>query len=200
MNLSSFLGVMVSLTCYNSKLRSEYNSQDGGKIADKANAVSNVSDILTEINLGRRKKACKNVLLNSVSLNEIVRKPFVAKQSVQDLLGARLISTSNQHDTLKAVSRQEQVEEKQMELVQLAKLKGLHDDKVFEKQIMLVRSRLFREYAVELISRKPGSQTPGVDKEFYDKEKENMFEELVNYLRQEIYHPNKYRASAVKRV
>lgn len=96
--------------------------------------------------------------------------------------------------------RGEMVELKQRELVQLAKLKGVYDKEVLNKQVLLARSRLFREFAVELISIKSGSQTPGIDGEIYDKEREESFEELIEYLRKITYHPNQYKASAVKRV
>jgi len=102
--------------------------------------------------------------------------------------------------TPEELSRGERVEIKQRELVQLAKLKGVYDEEVLNRQVLLVRTRLFREYAAELISNKPGSQTPGIDKEVYDKEREESFEELVEYLRRMIYHPNQYKAKAVKRV
>lgn len=104
--------------------------------------------------------------------------------------------------TPKELSRGEEVEIKQRELAQLAKLKGVYDKEVLNRQMLLARSRLFREYAVELISKKPGSlrSTPGIDREIYDKEREESFDELVEYLRKMIYHPNQYKAKAVKRV
>lgn len=139
------------------------------------------------------------VLLNSVCLNEAVRNSSVVRGKVQDLFGARHMSS----DTTKIsteLTRREEVEIKQRELAQLAKLKGVYDKEVLNRQVLLARSRLFREYAVELISKKPGSQTPGVDREIYDKENDETFDDLVEYLREMIYHPNKYKASAVKRV
>lgn len=117
---------------------------------------------------------------------------------VRDLFGARQKSTLVQPQTLPTL--EERVEVKQRELVQLAKLKGVYDKKVLDMQLVLAQSRLFREHAVDLMRRKAGSQTPGVDKEIYDKENEQMFEELVEFLRTIIYHPNQYRAKAVKRV
>jgi RNA-directed DNA polymerase len=92
------------------------------------------------------------------------------------------------------------VGEKQRELMELAINKGKYDKTVLDKQLLLARSKLFRRYAVEQISRKSGSQTPGVDKEIYDKTDDSMCESLVEYLREIIYHPNKYKATAIKRV
>lgn len=139
------------------------------------------------------------VLLNSVCLNKAVQNSIVVRRKVQDLLGARHKS-SYTNLTPVELTRGEEVEIKQRELAQLAKLKGVYDKEVLDKQMLLVRSKLFREYAVELISKKSGSQTPGIDKEIYDKENEGSFEELVEYLRKMIYHPNQYKAKAVKRV
>lgn len=191
----------MSQTCYISKLRSEYSSRDGGKIADQANVGGNAPNIRKGIktNSPISKAPNKGVLLNSVGLNETVLKSFAAGSKVQDLFGARHMSSCNT-TTPKELSKGEEVEIKQRELAQLAKLKGVYDDEVLNRQVLLVRSRLFREYAVELISKKAGSQTPGIDKEIYDKEKEESFDDLVEYLRKMIYHPNQYRAGAVKRV
>jgi hypothetical protein len=137
-------------------------------------------------------------LLNSVCLNEASLTLNGGGNIVQDLLGARQKSTLTRSQLLP--SREEKVEVKQRELVQLAKLKGVYDKKVLDMQLILVRSRLFREHAVDLMRRKPGSHTPGVDKEFYDKEDEQMFVELVGYLRMITYHPNQYKADPVRRV
>ena len=197
----SFSDILVSLTCYMSKLRSGYSSRDGGKIADQANAGGNAPDIRKRMktNSPISKAPNNGVLLNSVSLNGTVLNSLAAGRKVQDLFGARYMSSRNT-TTPKELSRGEEVEIKQRELTQLAKLKGVYDEEVLNRQVLLVRSRLFREYAVELISKKAGSQTPGIDKEIYDKEKEESFDDLVEYLRKMIYHPNQYRAKAVKRV
>ena len=159
------------------KLRSEHNSWDGGKIAEKAKARGNSLD-----------------MLNSVSLNKVVHNPNGRSRRIQDLNRGRFITTISQ------LTRKEEVEIKQRELVQLANLEGLYSQKVYAKQLLLARSRLFREYAVELISNKPGSQTPGIDKEKYNKDVDTEFEEYVEYLRKMIYHPNQYKAKAIKRV
>ena len=137
-------------------------------------------------------------MLNSVSLNEVAQILNGGSRIVQDLFGARQESTLIRPQILPTL--EEEVEIKQRELVQLAKLKGVYDKKVLDMQLILVRSKLFREHAVDLIRRKSGSQTAGVDKEIYDKEDEQMFEELVEYLRTMTYHPNQYKAKAVKRV
>lgn len=183
-----------------SNLRIDCISRDGGKITEKANAGSNVSDIRfrNEIHKTKLKAPHKGVLLNSVCLNDVVHRSFRNRYIVQDLFGVRHMTTSSQLILME--TRKEQVEIKQRELVQLAKLKGTYDKEVLNRQLLLARSKLFREHAVELISLKPGYQTPGVDKEVYEKDKEESFDQLVKYLREMTYHPNQYQAKPVKRV
>lgn len=169
----------VSSTYYITKLRSGYDNRDGGKIAEKAKAKSNVSD-----------------MLNSVCLNEVATNRIGNGKKIRDLQRARSISTS----TIPTNLKKELVEIEQRKLVQLAAIKGTHDIEVFKLQLIMARSRIFREYAVDIIKSKPGSQTPGIDKEIYDREKTGMYDNLVEYLRDMIYHPNKYKAAPVKRV
>ncbi|TRX89121.1 hypothetical protein FHL15_009987 [Xylaria flabelliformis] len=178
-----------------------YSSQDGGKIAEQANVGGNAPNIRDKAKTYSSIPKAPNhgVLPNSVCLNETALNSFAVGRKVQDLFGARHVS-SYTTPTPEELSREERVEIKQKELVQLAKLKGVYDNEVLNRQVLLVRSRLFREYATELISNKPGSQTPGIDKEIYEKDREESFEELVEYLRTMIYHPNQYKAKAVKRV
>lgn len=150
MNINSFSGVMVSLTYHAPKQLPGYDSRDGGKITDQANVESNVSNIRmgTRAYESRLKTSFNDVLLNSVCLNEAVHNSFAARRKVQDLFGDRHFSSSTTPTTL---NRREEVEIKQRELVQLAKLKGGYDKEVLDRQILLVRSRLFREFAAELI-------------------------------------------------
>lgn len=207
MDLGPFSSENASMTCYNSKQKPEYDSWDGGKIAEQANARSNSLDTGTEPRtrsyregarkLGGRAPAIRG-LLNSVSLNEVPLSLNGCRGTVRDLFGVRQESTLTLTHAL--LTLEEKVEIKQRELVQLAKLKGVCDKKVLDRQLILVRSLLFREHAVDLMRRKPGSHTPGVDKEFYDKEDEQMFVELVGYLRMITYHPNQYKADPVRRV
>lgn len=207
MDAGPFSSFKALITYYIPKLRPGFSSRVGGKISEEAKAESNSSDTRTEPRTGliregalvTRGRALKiSGSLNSVRLNEAPLILNGGGNSVQDLLGARRESTLTRAQLLPTV--EERVGVKQRELVQLAKLKGVYDKKVLDMQLILARSRLFRVHAVELMRRKSGSQTPGVDKEIYDKEDEHMFEELVGYLRMVTYHPNQYRAEPVKRV
>ena len=191
----------VSLTCVISKLSLESRNWHGGKILDQANAKGNALDTQSAIKSERFTKRAlnKSVLPNSISLNGVSLKPFGGRNNIQDLVRVRYMSTLPKKSTsLQALH--EEVLEKQMELVKLAKLKGCYDKSVLDKQLVLVRSKLFREYAVMIISVKTGSQTPGIDKEIYNKHDEHTFVNLVESLREATYHPNKYVSSPIKRV
>lgn len=166
---------------------------------EKANAGSNSLDTRGTLRTVKTNSGTLNgVLLNSKSLNETPYKLFAYRTRVQDLSkGVRFVSTGtpiNYHIMKEAVG------EKQRELMELARNKGKNDKTVLDKQLLFARSKLFRELAVTQISRKAGSQTPGIDQEIYDKSDETMHNSLVEYLREIIYHPNKYRATAFKRV
>nr|YP_009517197.1 hypothetical protein C0991_000015 [Blastosporella zonata]AYE93078.1 hypothetical protein C0991_000015 [Blastosporella zonata] len=193
----------VSQTCENSKLLSEDHNWHGGKILDQANAKGNALDtqgaIRSERFTQRALHKHKSVLPNSISLNGVLLKPFGGRNNIQDLVRARYMSTLPKKPT-SLHSLQEEVLEKQMELVELAKLKGCYDKSVLDKQLVLVRSKLFRDYAVMIISVKAGSQTPGIDTEKYNKDDEHTFVNLVETLREATYHPNKYISSPIKRV
>lgn len=77
----------VSRTCYTPKLRSGYNSRDGGKITEQANVRSN------DLNIRKMTATCSHnpkapiigVLLNSVCLNEVVKARIVMRRKVRDL-------------------------------------------------------------------------------------------------------------------
>jgi len=177
----------------------EYDSRYGGKMAEKANAKGNALDTQNPVEAynGVKRAPGPGVLLNSVRLNEVTHNFVGGRNKIQDLNKARLMTSLS---TSSLQTMKEEVAVKQRELVELAKLNGLYDKEVLDRQLILVRSKLLREYAVKLISVKPGSQTPGVDKEIYDKENEGIFEDLVEYLRKATYQPNNYRATPIKRV
>lgn len=163
----------LSSTYYYSKRKPETNSQYGGKITEKANVKGNALDTrgryVTSTTLGLQSTDCR--LQNSVCLVKVSLKQFKREYSSQDLY--TLTSMKNQEgDTVrKKVSRleyqhfdpnkaKEIVEMKQTELVRLAERHGLYDIKVFDRQLLLARSLIFRQYAAWSIIKKAGSQTP----------------------------------------
>jgi RNA-directed DNA polymerase len=194
----------LTLTYYISKQLLEFSSQPGGKTAEKANAVGNSSDTRK---LYKTFKAtglllCENRLQNSVSLIKVSNNSFARNYSTKDLLTKSRSDTSiTDLKSYNPIEGHKIIESKQIELVRLAEKLGLHDKKVFDLQLILVRSLAFREYSTWLILSKPGSATPGIDKESIDTEnKAEMFTKLVEFLRDMTYHSNKYQPTAILRV
>ena len=191
---------LSSQTYINSNPRTEFYSQHGGKTVEKANALSNFKDTGNQYRTELTKGALfNNVLQNFICLNEISLIKFGIRNRIQDLNRARFMSTLAKPSIQELT---EQVESKQIELVRLAELKGVCDKSVLDQQLLLARSRVFREYATLLVSGKPESQIPGVDGDevVYNHTNEESFESLVEYLRECVYHPNKYKASSIKKI
>lgn len=136
-------------------------------------------------------------LLNSVCLFKVSTTQIARYYSTQDLLKKdryELFGVST-----KFIDLQKLVEEKQIELVRLAEQHGINDKKVYDRQLILIRSLLFRQYVSRFIltvinyrSRYLYSTVDNISK------KEEVFEELVQYLRDMIYHSNKYLTKSYK--
>jgi RNA-directed DNA polymerase len=194
----------LTLTYCISKHLLEISSQHGGKIAEKANAGGNSSDTRKVYKTFKPTGLllCNNRLQNSVSLIKVSNSSFGRKYSTKDLLTkSRSESSISDLTSYNPLEGKKIIESKQIELVRLAEKLGLHDKKVFDLQLILVRSLAFREYSTWLILSKPGSSTPGIDKESIDTgNKAEMFKTLVEFLRDMTYHSNKYQPTAIKRV
>lgn len=198
----------MNLTYFETKLLPVPNSLAGGKIAEKANVLGNAKN--TGVN--RRASILRNQglisginSLNSVCLNKISLSFSGRMYSTQELTlhvnRSESLLHSTESNSSNPLSIREEVELKQKQLVRLAERHGLFDHRVQHFQLILIRSKLFRQHAATLIWAKPGSQTPGIDNEIFDKQdKYNNIELLVEYLRDMTYHPNKYLPSPVKRV
>ena len=194
------------LTYYTSKHSLDCSIQYGGKTAEKANAVSNSTDTRVQ------KKSFKSSglliinknsrLQNSVSLIKVSGITSDRKYSTLDLSKESRsefsITYLKSYDPIKG---QEIVESKQMELLRLAENVGLHDHKVFDLQLVLARSFAFRAHASWLILSQTGTSSPVLDNEIINKEnKAEMFKTLIEYLRDMIYHPKRYKPTALKLV
>lgn len=133
------------------------DSQYGGKITEEANAKSNFLDT-GNIHITRNISGLLfeySRLQNSVSLIKVLPIQFGRRYSSQDL------EQSSENETL-VIDRKEastdgyqrfdpnkgkdMVEEKQIELVRLAEQYGLYDNRVYDRQLILIRSLNFREY------------------------------------------------------
>jgi len=68
-----------------------------------------------------------------------------------------------------------------MELVSLADIYGLHSEKVYKQQLLLVNSIFFRIIAIDKLSKSAGSKTPGINKVCLTSKKEDvkLYVELV---------------------
>ena len=193
----------LTLTYYISKQLLEISSQHGGKTAEKANAGGNSSDTRKFYKTFKPTGLLfYNRLQNSVSLIKVSNNSFGRNYSTQDLLIKSRYETSiTDLNSYNPIEGKKIIESKQIELVRLAEKLGLHDNKVFDLQLILVRSRAFREYSSWLIISKSGSSTPGLDTESIDiVNKAEMFKTLVEFLRDMTYHSNKYQPTAIKRV
>lgn len=193
----------ASLTYDDSKRKSDLHNRHGGKIMEEAKAGGNASDIRYMSNSAKTILGISHTggLLNSMWPKRAPGNSPERRNKIRDLWitsGARFMTTL---PTTGSQLNREQVEQEQMKLAELARLKGIYDPAVLNRQLQLARSKLFREHTVELIGKKAGSLTPGVDGEVYDEdENDQIFGELVGYLREQLYHPNKYRATPIKRV
>lgn len=206
--ISFLLGYLITgtltLTYYTSKQLLEFSSQHGGKIAEKANAGGNASDTRKVSKTFKPTGLFffENRLHNSVSLIKVSNNSFARNYSTKDLLTKSRYETSITNiKSYNPLEGKKKIESKQIELVRLAEKHGLHDKKVFDLQLILVRSLAFREYSSWLILSTAGSSTPGIDTEsIYTENKAEMFETLVEFLRDMTYHSNKYQPTAINRV
>src|ERR1700683_1027563 len=187
--------MLSSWTDYTQTLSKNIVNKDGGKITEKANATGNSLD--TKLRFGLIKTDIR--LLNSVRLNQVSKfncvrpystdskldrkKPLQAKLTIQDF---QEIS-----DKVKA---------KQFELVRLAELKGLTSKEVQDFQILLAKSKNFRLHALDLLRKKNGSQTAGVDKITLTYNNSETFYELNEFLRDILKKPFLYKPQPIKRV
>jgi Reverse transcriptase (RNA-dependent DNA polymerase) len=193
-----------SLTYTVSKHMSELYSLNGGKIAEKANAHGNAWDTRKSLLTFRVSGLMAKIRLqNSVCLNKVPFNQFVRHYSIRDLskLDSRSEKAQIAYNRITPKDKEiirEEVRTKQIELVKLAQQRGLYDKKVLDLQIILIRSKAFREWAILLLKDKAGSQTPGFDREIFDKENPETFTDLVAYLREIAYHPNRYHPLPIK--
>lgn len=201
---------IVSLTFWAAKSdRLAFKKQHGGKIGEKANVLGNAKNtrnyISTSLATGLVSQNTR--VLNSLSLNKVVSIPFFRYYSVQDLpLTEDRPNISNEPIPLVNSSFSREIEEivtqKQKELVQLAEILGPLHSEVLKLQLILVRSKAFRIHAYNLMTSKKGSATPGVDGEILNSKKDKLEQrdQMISYLREMVYHPNRYKPSPIRRV
>jgi RNA-directed DNA polymerase len=210
------LNIVIYNVLYSSKPMQEYDSIHGGKICEEANALGNPKD--TESYIDRRRHIINKPMnvqvgekLNSLCLREnyIISKRHYStikeesefnETEIKRMLINNDLITWPDNKTLNIIQRE--VFKKQMELVSLADIYGLHSEKVYKQQLLLVKSIFFRIMAIDKLSKSPGSKTPGVDKVCLLNKKEdlNLYVELVEWLRDMLRNTDLYKSKPIRRV
>lgn len=179
---------------------------NGGKIAEKANASSNIGDtkirslflpnrVLSSWPLSRGKQ--NSVLHFKAKPNHCQIRNYWSQNSIIDSKDGGLSWPDNK----KLLELEESVFNKQVELVEQAKKFGMKSEKVMRLQFVLVSSYAFRVIAIHRLCQSSGSMTPGLNGKIINtkstvKEKLDMIEELKYFVK----HSDKYKSEPVKRV
>jgi Reverse transcriptase (RNA-dependent DNA polymerase) len=189
--------MLSSWTNYTQTLGKNIVNKDGGKIAEKANATGNSVD--TKFRFGLIKTDIR--LLNSVRLNQVSKLNCVRSYSTDSNLTLDRkkpllaeLTITDFHEI------SDKVKVKQFELVRLAELKGLRSKEVQDFQILLAKSLDFRFHALDLLKRKKGSQTAGVDKMTLTFNDSDTLYELNKFLRDTLKKPALYKPQPINRV
>lgn len=186
--------------------KSDIHKLNGGKITEKAKALSNVNDTkIRHLFLPNRmmsswplwKGKQNSVLHYKVKSIPCQIRNYSSQDPEKDSKGSGISWPDNKI----LLELGESVFNKQVELVELAKKFGPKSDKVMRMQFILASSYALRVIAIHHLSQSPGSMTPGLDGKTLStkssaQEKLNMIERL-GYL---VKHSDKYRSEPVKRV
>jgi len=189
--------------CTLKAVRSDIHKLDGGKIAEKANASSNVDDTkIKSLFLLNRvmnswpfwKGKQNSVLHYKVRYNYLQIRNY----SIQDPVKERENSGLSWPNSKELLELKEKVYDQQVELVKLAEKFGSKSDKVMKLQYILASSYAFRVIAVYLLSQSSGSGLDGkiLSTKSSDDEKFEMVERFKFFVR----HCDKYKPLPVKRV
>lgn len=219
-NKETYLNYSVSHTIYSSITIQEGIVLYGGKISDKAKALSNVRDTDKSNKVVRQFQPIKfsaamicplrqiGQKLNSQCLRRGILTPLRYYSTVKDVnpirdLKRRLVNNNFLWpSSIDLTIIHNEVHKEQMELVGLVETFGEHSDQVMKFQALLINSLFFRIVAVDKLSKSIGSKTPGIDKEHLVSKKEDklLYIELVEWLRIQIKFPSDYKSSPIKRV
>jgi len=182
-------------------LMRESSRLDGGKIADQANAKSNVLDTIVSKQTERYQKWPSTQLgkkLNSVCLGQVLTSFYNRGCSIENRVKRRYMSTSPEWPDGRTILQYEkEVYDEQIKLVRLARLHGKFYKSVTDKQQILMRSWMFRTIAIERTLKGSGANTAGIDK--VTKSNVNK-KELAERLKDNIKAPHEYKAKPVRRV
>lgn len=206
-----FVNVVKFNLLYSKILYLEFCRVDGGKINEKANALSNVKDTTKshsfKCNLQWPRAKHIGEKLNSLFLGKnLLNRSFYhssARDESSNLVKRQLLEGGSFEwpDNKKLGVIRKEVFEQQLGLVRLAEIYGLHSDVVFKRQKILFNSLFFRIVAIDKLSKSKGSRTPGIDGLQMDNKKNlKLLLNLLESIRHEAKNPYSYKASPIKRV
>lgn len=174
--------------------------QKGGKKFEKANDLGN-SRYTSFTRPSSYKFGNK---LNSIHLNLNLKascREFCAQNSP---LSDRPDNAAREWPNNKLLVKfKREVTQEQIALVNLAKLKGLHDKAVKRRQTILLRSLKFRIIAVYKIFQSKGAKTPGVNNISFTSDlniNKKICSNMVEQLKETVSNPKKYNPLSVKRI
>ena len=206
------LNLVIYNLFYSKILFPEYYRVYGGKIREKANALSNVKDTIKKVSFSRRFVTWPRFKhigekLNSLGLGKNTQNNRGYHSSVRDesiKLVKRQLKESNMlewPDSKKLGIIQKDVFKQQLSLVRLAETYGLHSNVLFKKQKTLLNSLFFRIVAIDNLSKSEGSRTSGIDGiRITNKKNPDLYLDLLKSIRHEAKNPSNYKASPIKRV
>lgn len=177
------------------------DSRDGGKIVEKANAESNVSDT-SEASFPNPLRSLIKSGQNSILLSMTYQRYGLYTEVCYTR--GRYYSTRRKDITLaKWTANWRNIEAKvykdQVELVELANKTGsTKNGDVLKLQRRLALKLEFRMLAVHKVLTNKGGKTSGVDEVIIEKDSQKW--EIVEWLREMVQRPDTYRASPVRRV
>lgn len=207
------LNLVIYNLPYSKILFSEYRRVYGGKIREKANALSNVKDTTKQKKVSFPRRSItwprfKHIgeKLNSLGLRKNALNNRGYHSSVRDesiKLVKRQLKESNMlewPDSKKLGIIRKDVFKQQLSLVRLAETYGLHSNALFKKQKTLLNSLFFRIVAIDKLSKSEGSRTSGIDGiRITNKKNPNLYLDLLQSIRHEAKNPYNYKASPIKR-
>lgn len=214
--LRLFLNIVSFNLSYSSTNIQVYDRIHGGKISEKANALSNVKDTINyvlrdkciikwprDVHIGQKlnSRCLKENFINSKRYYSSVKdKSKITLKKIKRQLKDNSMFAWPDNKTLGQIRKE--VFKQQLELINLADIHGLCSQEVYKKQKILFNSLFFKIIAIDKLSKSNGAEIPGVDNiklTSYKKDK-NLYFKLLESLNHKIKRPNTYKTSPVKRV
>ena len=214
--LRLFLNIVNFNLSYSSINIQVYDRIHGGKISEKANALSNVKDTINyvlrdkciikwprDVHIGQKlnSRCLKENFINSKRYYSSVKdESKITLKKIKRQLKDNSMLAWPDNKTLGQIRKE--VFKQQLELINLADIYGLRSQEVYKKQKILFNSLFFKIIAIDKLSKSNGAKTPGVDNiklTSYKKDKD-LYRKLLESLNHKIKQPHTYKASPVKRV